>query len=113
MARISLDPPQTLWYRLGARFSRRRYGVMLDPGAAIGHNMQVGRSYTIFRRLSLPVFSRHSSVSVPLSWTFLHLTFTFFGFLNGRNAMKSAWCTMKASVVRLTRSPSAAWAAMM
>jgi alkylhydroperoxidase family enzyme len=48
MARISLDPPQTLGYRLGARLSRRRYGVMLDPGAAIGHNMQVGRSCAIF-----------------------------------------------------------------
>jgi AhpD family alkylhydroperoxidase len=48
MARISLDPPQTLGYRLGSRFSRRRYGAMLDPGAAIGHNMQVGRSYAIF-----------------------------------------------------------------
>jgi AhpD family alkylhydroperoxidase len=48
MARISLDPPQTLGYRLGSRLSRRRYGVMLDPGAALGHNMQVGRSYAIF-----------------------------------------------------------------
>jgi len=48
MARISLDPPKTLGYRLGARLSRRRYGVMLDPGAAIGHNMQVGRSYALF-----------------------------------------------------------------
>ena len=48
MARISLDPPRTLGYRLGAAFSRRRYGVMLDPGAAIGHNMAVGRSYAIF-----------------------------------------------------------------
>ena len=48
MARISLNPPQTVGYRLAARFSRRRYGVMLDPGAAIGHNMQVGRSYAIF-----------------------------------------------------------------
>lgn len=48
MARISLDPPQTLGYRLGSRISRRRYGVMLDPGAALGHNMQVGRSYAIF-----------------------------------------------------------------
>jgi alkylhydroperoxidase family enzyme len=48
MARISLDPPQTLGCRLGARLSRRRYSVMLDPGAAIGHNMQVGRSYAIF-----------------------------------------------------------------
>ncbi len=48
MARISLNPPMTLGYRLGSRFSRRRYGVMLDPAAAIGHNMQVGRSYAIF-----------------------------------------------------------------
>lgn len=48
MARISLDPPKTLAYRLGSWFSRRRYGVMLDPGAAIAHNMQVGRSYAIF-----------------------------------------------------------------
>jgi alkylhydroperoxidase family enzyme len=48
MARISLDPPQTLGYRLGSRLSRRRYGVMLDPGAALGHNMQVGLSYAIF-----------------------------------------------------------------
>lgn len=48
MARNSLDPPKTLGYRLGSWFSRRRYGAMLDPGAAIRHNMQVGRSYAIF-----------------------------------------------------------------
>jgi alkylhydroperoxidase family enzyme len=48
MARISLDPPRTLSYRIGARLSRRWYGVMLDPGAAIGHNMSVGRAYAIF-----------------------------------------------------------------
>jgi alkylhydroperoxidase family enzyme len=48
MARISLDPPTTLGYRLGRWFSRRKYGAILDPGAAIGHNMQVGRSYAIF-----------------------------------------------------------------
>ena len=41
MARISLDPPKTLSYRIATRFARRRYGVMLDPGAAMGHNMQV------------------------------------------------------------------------
>ncbi|HYB87637.1 MAG TPA: hypothetical protein VEC76_12335 [Streptosporangiaceae bacterium] len=34
MARISLDPPQTPGYRPGARFSRRRYGVLVDPAAA-------------------------------------------------------------------------------
>jgi hypothetical protein len=27
MARISLDPPRTLSYRIGTRFVRRRYGV--------------------------------------------------------------------------------------
>jgi alkylhydroperoxidase family enzyme len=48
MARISLDPPKTLSYRIGTRISRRRYGVMLDPGAAIAHNMAVGRSYALF-----------------------------------------------------------------
>ena len=48
MARISLDPPKTLSYRIGARIARRRYGVMLDPGAAIAHNMTVGRSYALF-----------------------------------------------------------------
>jgi hypothetical protein len=48
MARISLDPPKTLAYRIATRFARRRYGEMLDPGAAVGHNMQVARSYALF-----------------------------------------------------------------
>lgn len=48
MARISLDPPRTLLYRIGSWVSRRRYGVMLNPGAAIAHNMPVGRSYALF-----------------------------------------------------------------
>jgi alkylhydroperoxidase family enzyme len=48
MARISLNPPKTLGYRIGARIVRRRYGVMIDPGAAIAHNMPVGRSYALF-----------------------------------------------------------------
>jgi len=48
MARISLDPPKTLGYRIGALLSRRRYGVMLDPGAAIAHNLPVGRSFALF-----------------------------------------------------------------
>ncbi len=48
MARISLDPPQTLAYRIATWFARRRYGEMLDPGAAVGHNMQVARSYALF-----------------------------------------------------------------
>jgi AhpD family alkylhydroperoxidase len=48
MARISLDPPRTLSYRLGAWFSRRRYGTVLDPLAAVGHNPQVGLAYGLF-----------------------------------------------------------------
>jgi AhpD family alkylhydroperoxidase len=48
MARISLDPPRTLTYRIGTRFARRRYGVMPDPGAAVAHNTKVARSYALF-----------------------------------------------------------------
>jgi alkylhydroperoxidase family enzyme len=48
MARISLDPPRTLSYRLAAWFSRRRYGTVLDPAAALGHNVRVGWSYGLF-----------------------------------------------------------------
>lgn len=48
MARISLDPPKTLTYRIATRFTRRRYGMMVDPVAAVGHNMKVGRSYALF-----------------------------------------------------------------
>ena len=48
MARISLNPPRTLSYRLAAWFSRRRYGAVLDPVTALAHNVRVGRSYSLF-----------------------------------------------------------------
>src|SRR5215467_5499231 len=48
MARISLNLPRTLSYRLAAWFSRRRYGAVLDPAAALAHNVRVGRSYSLF-----------------------------------------------------------------
>jgi len=48
MARISLHPPRTAGYRLAAWFSRRRYGTVLDPLAALAHNPPVGRSYALF-----------------------------------------------------------------
>ena len=48
MARISLDPPRSLSYRLAVRFSRRRYGTVLDPLAAVGHNTRVGLAYGLF-----------------------------------------------------------------
>jgi alkylhydroperoxidase family enzyme len=48
MARISLDPPKTLSYRIVSYFTRRWYGVVPDPVAAVGHNMPVSRSYGMF-----------------------------------------------------------------
>jgi AhpD family alkylhydroperoxidase len=48
MARISLDPPRTFAYRIAARVMHRRYGTMLDPGAALAHNVQVGRTMGLF-----------------------------------------------------------------
>jgi AhpD family alkylhydroperoxidase len=48
MARISLDPPRSIAYRIATLVARRRYGTMLDPGAAVAHNRQVGRSYALF-----------------------------------------------------------------
>jgi len=48
MARVSLDPPRTLSYRLASWFCRRRYGTVLDPAAALAHNVPVGWAYGIF-----------------------------------------------------------------
>ncbi|RNL85423.1 carboxymuconolactone decarboxylase family protein [Halostreptopolyspora alba] len=42
MARISLDPPRTLPYRVAERHARRRYaGIVPDPGKAMAHNWRV------------------------------------------------------------------------
>ena len=41
MARIPLDPPRTLLYRLMEWYSRRTYGLVADPGAAMAHNRKV------------------------------------------------------------------------
>ena len=41
MTRIPLDPPRTLIYRLAEWYSRRTYGAVLDPGAAMAHNPRV------------------------------------------------------------------------
>ncbi|NNG19034.1 carboxymuconolactone decarboxylase family protein [Naumannella sp. ID2617S] len=51
MARISLDPPNTLFTRLARAYSRRRYGTDIDPGLAMGHNPRVLGSYAIFETL--------------------------------------------------------------
>ncbi len=41
MARISLQPPRTVLNRLVDWYSRRRFGVLADPAAAMGHNPRV------------------------------------------------------------------------
>ena len=41
MARIPLDPPRTLTYRLTEWYSRRRFGTVADPAAAMAHNPRV------------------------------------------------------------------------
>ncbi|MER5479505.1 carboxymuconolactone decarboxylase family protein [Streptomyces sp. NPDC002734] len=41
MARISLDPPRTLLYRISEWYSRRTYGEVLDPVRAMAHHRRV------------------------------------------------------------------------
>lgn len=50
MARISLDPPRTPLLRFGEWYSRRKYGAVLDPGKAYGHNTKVLLAYWGFER---------------------------------------------------------------
>ena len=50
MARISLDPPRTVAYRLGEWFLRRRFGAALDPYRAMGHNMPVAMAIAKLER---------------------------------------------------------------
>ncbi len=41
MARISLEPPRTLVYRFTEWYSKRKWGTVADPAAAMGHNPPV------------------------------------------------------------------------
>jgi len=45
MARIPLTPPATPLTRIAARLSRRRYGTVLEPLAAVSHNPKVMLTY--------------------------------------------------------------------
>ena len=45
MTRIPLDPPRSPLIRLTEWYSRRRFGAVLEPGAAIAHNPRVLRTY--------------------------------------------------------------------
>jgi AhpD family alkylhydroperoxidase len=50
MARISLEPPRTLLYRVLERYSKRTYGDVLEPGRALAHNQRVIFTYLRFER---------------------------------------------------------------
>jgi len=50
MARIDLNPPSTVFNRLAGWYSTRRYGAVLDPVAAMGHNRRVAMSAARFER---------------------------------------------------------------
>lgn len=45
MARISLNPPRTLTLRLGAWYSRRAYGKVIEPALVFGHHPRLLRHY--------------------------------------------------------------------
>ena len=45
MTRIPLDPPRSPLVRLTEWYSRRRFGAVLEPRAAIAHNPRVLRTY--------------------------------------------------------------------
>ena len=49
-ARIPLDPPRTVLYRLAEWWSRRSYGAVLAPGKAIAHHPQVLLTYVRHER---------------------------------------------------------------
>ncbi|MDT0275027.1 carboxymuconolactone decarboxylase family protein [Blastococcus goldschmidtiae] len=78
MARIPLDPPRSLVVRLTEWYSRRTYGAVLDPGAAIAHNPRVLRTY-VRHELSVARWNRldptlkalaemASAVAIGCSW---------------------------------------------
>ncbi|HWM35869.1 MAG TPA: carboxymuconolactone decarboxylase family protein [Streptomyces sp.] len=50
MARISLDPPRTVFLRLAEWYSRRKYGKVLDPLLAMGHNPRVLRAGAFYEQ---------------------------------------------------------------
>lgn len=67
MARISLDPPHTITNRLSDWYSRRKYGAVLEPGRAVGHNPRVMRTYgreemAVARWNRLPANLKHLAV---------------------------------------------------
>lgn len=78
MTRIPLDPPRSTFVRLTEWWSRRTYGAVLDPGAAMAHHPGVLRT-NVRHELSLARWDRldptlkalavmSSAVTIGCSW---------------------------------------------
>ena len=50
MARISLDPPRSLFYRVVEWYCMRKFGAVPDPARALAHNTPVLRAELRFER---------------------------------------------------------------
>lgn len=80
MARIPLDPPRTLVHRLADWYSRRTYGAVLDPGAAMGHHPRV-----------LLTSARHETSLAR--WSRLDPTLKALAVMASAAAIGCSWCT--------------------
>jgi alkylhydroperoxidase family enzyme len=80
MARIPLDPPRTLVYRLATWWSRRTYGAVLTPGAALGHHPRL-----------LVEYARHERALAR--WDRLDPTLKALAVLASATAVNCSWCT--------------------
>ncbi|MEU8585718.1 carboxymuconolactone decarboxylase family protein [Streptomyces sp. NPDC048664] len=80
MARVSLDPPRTLLYRIGEWYSRRTYGTVLDPARALAHNRKVMLSDLRFE-LSLA------------KWDALDPRLKTLAVMASAHAIGCSWCT--------------------
>ncbi|MCZ2823687.1 MULTISPECIES: carboxymuconolactone decarboxylase family protein [unclassified Modestobacter] len=78
-ARISLDPPRTLLTRAAEWWSRRTYGAVLDPGAAMAHHPRVLLSQVRFEK----------SVA---RWRRLDPTLKALAVMSSATTIGCAWC---------------------
>jgi alkylhydroperoxidase family enzyme len=53
MARVSLSPPRSLAYRLAEWYSRRKFGVMLDPARGLGNHTGVLGAYARYEMAAM------------------------------------------------------------
>jgi alkylhydroperoxidase family enzyme len=80
MARISLDPPRTLLFRIAEWYSKRTYGAVLDPVRAMAHNTKVSLTTARFElRLA--------------KWNKLDRPLKMLAEMAGAHLIGCSWCT--------------------